>query len=124
MAKVLIADDALYTRQVLREILVPEGHTVVEAVDGREAVQKFQEENPDLVLLDISMPGVSGLAALKAIKALSPNAKVVIVSAMGQPSIVQEALKAGACDFLTKPFRPSQVREMVARWLSPNPSSK
>ncbi|MFN3421508.1 MAG: response regulator [Armatimonadota bacterium] len=117
MAKVLIADDALFTRKVLREILEAEGCEVIEATNGQEAIDKFQTERPDLVLLDISMPEVDGLSTLHAIKGIDPNARVIMVSAMGQSSTVREALKSGACDFVIKPFRPHQIRELVARCL-------
>lgn len=117
MPKVLIADDALFTRKVLREILEAEGCEVIEATDGREAVNKFQTEHPDLVLLDVSMPEMDGLAALCAIREIDANAKIVMVSAMGQSSTVQEAVKSGACDFIVKPFRPHQIRELIARWV-------
>jgi len=116
MPKVLVADDALFTRKVLREILEAEGCEVIEATNGQEAVDKFQRERPDLVLLDVSMPGMDGLATLHAIKGIDSDAKVVMVSAMGQSSTVQEALKSGACDFIVKPFRAHQIRELIARW--------
>ena len=118
MAKILVADDAFFTRKVLREILEPEGHLVVEACDGQEAIQKFHDERPDLVLLDLSMPGTDGLKALRSIKAAAPEAKVIIISALGQPSVLQEVHQLGVCDVLLKPFRPSQVRALVAQWLT------
>ncbi len=117
MPKVLVADDALFTRKVLREILEAEGCEVVEASNGKDAVEKFRLEHPDLVLLDVSMPDMDGLTALRAIKEADGNAKVVMVSAMGQTSVVKEALKLGACDFIVKPFRTHQIRELIARWL-------
>lgn len=117
MPKVLIVDDALFTRKVLREILEAEGCRVVEATNGEEAVEKFQIECPDLVLLDVSMPEMDGLVTLHAIKEINSNAKVIMVSAMGQSSTVREALKSGACDFIVKPFRPHQIRELIAKWV-------
>ncbi len=117
MPKVLVADDALFTRKVLREILEAEGCEVIEASNGKDAVEKFRLEHPDLVLLDVSMPDMDGLTALRAIKEADENAKVVMVSAMGQTSVVKEALKLGACDFIVKPFRTHQIRELIARWL-------
>jgi len=117
MPKVLVADDALFTRKVLREILEADGCEVVEASNGKDAVEKFRLERPDLVLLDVSMPDMDGLTALRAIKEVDGNAKVVMVSAMGQTSTVKEALKLGACDFIVKPFRTHQIRELIARWL-------
>jgi two-component system chemotaxis response regulator CheY len=117
MPKVLVVDDALFTRKVLREILEAEGCEVVEASNGKDAVDKFRLEHPDLVLLDVSMPDMDGLTALRAIKEVDRNAKVVMVSAMGQTSTVQEAMKFGACDFVVKPFRSNQIRELITRWL-------
>ncbi len=117
MPKVLIADDALFTRKVLRGILEAEGYEVIEASNGKEAVDKFQLEHPDLVLLDVSMPDMDGLKALQAIKGIDEDAKVIMVSAMGQTSTVQEAMKFGACDFIVKPFRSNQIRELITRWL-------
>lgn len=117
MPRVLVADDALFTRKVLREILEAEGCEVIEATNGQEAIDKFQTERPDLVLLDISMPELDGLTTLHAIKEIDPDARVIMVSAMGQSSTVREALKSGACDFVVKPFRPHQIRELIAQWL-------
>jgi len=117
MMKVLVVDDALFTRKVLREILENEGCEVVEASNGKEAVDKFRLEHPDLVLLDVSMPDMDGLTTLQAIKGIDENAKVIMVSAMGQTSTVQEAMKFGACDFIVKPFRSNQIRELITRWL-------
>jgi two-component system chemotaxis response regulator CheY len=115
--KVLVVDDALFTRKVLREILEAEGCEVIEASSGKDAVDKFHLEHPDLVLLDVSMPDMDGLTALRAIKEADGNAKVVMVSAMGQTGTVKEALNLGACDFVVKPFRPHQIRELIVRWL-------
>jgi len=117
MMKVLVVDDALFTRKVLKEILENEGCEVIEASNGKEAVDKFRLERPDLVLLDVSMPDMDGLTTLQAIKGIDENAKVIMVSAMGQTSTVQEAMKFGACDFIVKPFRSNQIRELVTRWL-------
>ncbi|MFA0741744.1 MAG: hypothetical protein DFNUSKGM_001859 [Candidatus Fervidibacter sacchari] len=117
MPKVLVADDALFTRKVLREILEAEGCEVVEVSNGKDAVDKFRLECPDLVLLDISVPEMDGLTVLRAIKEMDEGAKVVMVSAMGQMSTVKEALKLGACDFVVKPFRSHQIRELISRWL-------
>ncbi|MEZ8218958.1 two-component system, chemotaxis family, response regulator CheY [Candidatus Fervidibacteria bacterium JGI MDM2 SSWTFF-3-K9] len=117
MPKVLVADDALFTRKVLREILEAEGCEVVEVSNGKDAVDKFRLECPDLVLLDISMPEMDGLTVLRAIKEMDEGAKVVMVSAMGQMSTVKEALRLGACDFVVKPFRSHQIRELIFRWL-------
>ncbi len=118
MPKVLVVDDALYTRKVLREILEAEKIEVIEASNGWEAIKKYQEERPDLVLLDVSMPDMDGLQALQAIREVDKEAKVVMVSAMGQSSTVKEAMKFGACDFVVKPFKRSQIRDVISRWIS------
>jgi two-component system, chemotaxis family, chemotaxis protein CheY len=110
MARVLIADDASFMRQMIREIIEPEGHEVVgEATNGIEAVERFKELSPDLVTMDIVMPKRSGIDAVKRILADHPTACVVMCSALGQESLVMEALQAGARDFIVKPFKPDSV---------------
>jgi two-component system, chemotaxis family, chemotaxis protein CheY len=110
MARVLIADDASFMRQMIREIIEPEGHEVVgEATNGVEAVELFTELAPDLVTMDIVMPKRSGIDAVKRILADHPKACVVMCSALGQESLVMEALQAGARDFIVKPFKPDSV---------------
>ena len=110
MARVLIADDASFMRQMIREIIEPEGHEVVgEATNGIEAVELFQELHPDIVTMDIVMPKRSGIDAVKIILAQQPTAKVVMCSALGQETLVMEALQAGARDFIVKPFKPDSV---------------
>ena len=110
MARVLVADDASFMRQMIREIIEPEGYEVVgEAADGVEAVERFQELHPDLVTMDIVMPKRSGIDAVKGILAEHPDACVVMCSALGQETLVMEALQAGARDFIVKPFKPDNV---------------
>jgi two-component system chemotaxis response regulator CheY len=110
MATVLIADDASFMRQMIREIIEPEGFEVVgEATDGVEAVEQYQELHPELVTMDIVMPKRSGIDAVKGILATDPGACVVMCSALGQEALVQEALQAGARDFIVKPFKPDSV---------------
>ena len=112
--RVLIADDAAFMREMLRDILTEGGHEVVgEAADGNEAVAAFQEHQPDIVTLDIVMPRKSGLEALRDIMSISPEANVVMCSALGQEALVMEALDAGARDFVVKPFKPEQVLAAV-----------
>lgn len=114
--RILIVDDALFMRNMLKNILEEHGYTVVgEATNGVEAFAKYQELSPDLVTLDITMPDMTGLDALKAITALDPDAKVIMCSAMGQNSMVMEAIQNGAMDFLIKPFTPSKVMEALRR---------
>ncbi len=110
MKTVLIADDASFMRQMIRDIIEPEGYEVVgEASDGVEVVEKFRELHPDVVMMDIVMPKRSGIDAVKAIKAEDPTAAVVMCSALGQESLVMEAIEAGARDFIVKPFKPEAV---------------
>ena len=109
-ARVLIADDASFMRQMIREIIEPEGYEVVgEASNGIEALEQFVELRPDLVTMDIVMPRRSGIDAVKGILAEDAQAKVVMCSALGQETLVMEALEAGARDFIVKPFKPENV---------------
>jgi two-component system chemotaxis response regulator CheY len=110
MARVLIADDASFMRQMIREIIEPEGYEVVgEATNGIEAVEQFEELSPDVVTMDIVMPKRSGIDAVKGILAKHPDARIVMCSALGQETLVMEALQAGARDFIVKPFKPDNV---------------
>ena len=108
--RVLIADDASFMRQMIREIIEPEGYEVVgEATNGVEAVEQYLELHPDLVTMDIVMPKRSGIDAAKVILEEDPGARVVMCSALGQETLVMEALQAGARDFIVKPFKPDSV---------------
>jgi len=110
MTRVLIADDASFMRQMIREIIEPEGYEVVgEATNGIEAVELFDELQPDLVTMDIVMPKRSGIDAAKTILAKHSTARIVMCSALGQETLVMEALQAGARDFIVKPFKPDNV---------------
>jgi two-component system chemotaxis response regulator CheY len=118
MARVLVVDDAAFMRKMVSDVLVKGGHEVVgEAGDGREAVARFQELKPEVMTLDITMPEKDGLTALKEIIELDPSARVVMCSALGQETKVLESIKAGAKDFVVKPFQPSRVLEAVQRVL-------
>ena len=109
-ARTLIADDASFMREMIKEIVEPEGFEVVaEAGDGMDAVEMFREHSPDIVTMDIVMPKKSGIEAVKNIIELDPGAKIVMCSALGQEALVMEALKAGAVDFIVKPFKPDAV---------------
>ncbi len=113
---VLIVDDAEFMRVMLREILVDAGLQVVgEAANGEEAVRLYNELRPDLITLDITMPVLDGVEALKRILALDPRATAVMVSALGQKQKVLEAIQSGARDFLIKPFDPDRVRATIDR---------
>jgi two-component system chemotaxis response regulator CheY len=110
MTRVLIADDASFMRQMIRDIIEPEGFEVVgEASDGVEVIEKFKELHPDMVMMDIVMPKRSGIDSVKGIIALDPTARVVMCSALGQETLVMEAIEAGAKDFIVKPFKPEAV---------------
>lgn len=113
--KILIVDDSQFMRKVLQDILKPEGYELIEAQDGKEALEKFEQEKPDLVLLDIIMPEVDGLAVLKEI---GQKAKVVVISAVGQEKMIEEAKACGARDYLVKPFENNKVLEVVRRALA------
>jgi two-component system, chemotaxis family, chemotaxis protein CheY len=115
MAKVLLVDDAAFMRMRCARLLREEGHDVIEAANGREAVDMYQSERPDAVLMDITMPEMDGLEALRAIRAVDPHAQVAMLTAMGQQAIVIEAIKSGARDFVVKPFEKDRVLAAVAK---------
>ena len=118
-ARVLIVDDALFMRTMLRNIFVESGFDVVgEAGSGVEAVERYRELSPDLTTMDIVMPELNGIEALKRIVALDPRARVVMCSALGQESLIIEALDAGARDFIVKPFKPAKVVEVAQKVLA------
>lgn len=115
MAKILLVDDAAFMRKVIKDTLSKSGYTeLFEAVDGADAVEKFDEIQPDLVIMDITMPNMDGLEALKTIRGKNGNANVVMCSAMGQESMVIEAVRSGAKDFIVKPFKADRVLKTVA----------
>jgi two-component system chemotaxis response regulator CheY len=117
---VLIADDAEFMRSMLREIVTESGLTVAgEAEDGFAAVAAWRRLRPDLVMLDITMPNMDGLAALKAIRAEDPEADVVMIGALGQKGEVMAAMEAGARAFVVKPFDHERVAETLGRLLAP-----
>ncbi|UOR12607.1 response regulator [Halobacillus amylolyticus] len=119
MARILIVDDAKFMRATLTNILQKAQHHVVgEAENGKEAVEMFHELNPDLVTMDITMPEMSGLDALKQIKSAFKGAKVIMCSAMGQQKMVVEAIEMGAKDFIVKPFDEPHVLEAIERVLN------
>ena len=117
MAKsILICDDAAFMRMMIKDILVKNGYNIAgEAENGAKAVEKYQETNPDLVLMDITMPEMDGIQALKKIRANDGNANVIMCSAMGQQAMVIEAIQSGAKDFIVKPFQPDRVLEAVRK---------
>ena len=117
MAKnILICDDAAFMRMMIKDILTKNGYNVAgEAENGLKAIEKYKEVNPDLVLMDITMPEMDGIQALKAIKGNDPNAQVIMCSAMGQQAMVIEAIQSGAKDFIVKPFQAERVLEAVRK---------
>lgn len=119
MKRILIADDASFMRQMIRDIIEPEGYEVVgEASDGMEVVEKFRKLRPDLVMMDIVMPKRSGIDAVRAIRSEDGNAAIVMCSALGQETLVMEAIQAGAKDFIVKPFKPDHVLEVAQKALA------
>ena len=118
MAGILIVDDAAFMRMMLKDIITKNGLTVCgEACNGEDALAKYKELQPDLVTLDITMPTVDGLQALKNIKAFDPNAKCIMCSAMGQQAMVVDAIQHGAKDFIVKPFQAERVLESIKKAL-------
>lgn len=118
MTKILIVDDAAFMRMMLKDILEKNGYIVVgEAPNGAKGVEIYKKEKPDLVTMDITMPEMNGIEAVKAIKEFDPKARVIMCSAMGQQSMVMDAIRAGAKDFIVKPFQPDRVLEAVRKAL-------
>jgi two-component system chemotaxis response regulator CheY len=114
--RVLVVDDAAFMRMMVKDILSKNGYEVVgEAENGMKAVEKFNELRPDLVTMDITMPEMDGISAVKAIRKIDPKAKIVMCSAMGQQAMVIEAIQAGARDFIVKPFQADRVLEAVRK---------
>ena len=112
--KILLVDDAAFMRKMIKDTLSKNGYTdLYEAVDGADAVEKFGEINPDLVIMDITMPNMDGLEALKAIRGKNKDANVVMCSAMGQETMVMDAVRSGAKDFIVKPFKADRVLKTV-----------
>ena len=119
MAKnILICDDAAFMRMMIKDILTKNGYNIAgEAENGAKAVEKYAELKPDLVLMDITMPEMDGIEALKKIKETDPNAAVIMCSAMGQEAMVVQAIKEGAMDFIVKPFKPDRILQTVTKIL-------
>ncbi|MBF1050819.1 MAG: response regulator [Peptostreptococcaceae bacterium] len=117
MAKgILLVDDAAFMRMMLKDILVKNGYEVLgEAENGLKAVEKYKELNPDLVIMDITMPEMDGIDAVKEIKKTDANATVIMCSAMGQQAMVIEAIQSGAKDFIVKPFQADRILEAVKK---------
>lgn len=117
MAKnILVCDDAAFMRMMIKDILTKNGYNIVgEAENGAKAVEKYNETKPDLVLMDITMPEMDGIQALKKIKEMDPSSNIIMCSAMGQQAMVIEAIQSGAKDFIVKPFQAERVLEAVKK---------
>jgi two-component system, chemotaxis family, chemotaxis protein CheY len=116
MSRVLIVDDAAFMRMMIKDILEKNGFEVVgEANNGIKAVEIYKKERPDVVTMDITMPDMDGIEAVKQIKAFDPAAKVIMCSAMGQQTMVMDAIRAGARDFIVKPFQADRVLEAIRK---------
>jgi len=115
---ILIVDDAAFMRMMIKDILTKNGYQVVgEAQTGKEAIELYKKLKPDLVTMDITMPEMNGIDAVKAIKSIDPASRIVMCSAMGQQAMVIDAIQAGARDFIVKPFQPNRVIEAVQKAL-------
>ena len=115
---VMLVDDAAFMRMMLKDILSNNGYQVVgEAENGMVAVDRYSELKPDITIMDITMPEMDGLQAVKEIRAKDPQAKIIMCSAMGQQTMVIEAIQSGAKDFVVKPFQPDRVLEAVSKAL-------
>ncbi|CFX65396.1 Signal transduction response regulator, receiver domain [Syntrophomonas zehnderi OL-4] len=117
--RVLIVDDAAFMRMMIKDILTKNGYEIAgEAENGQVAVEKYKDVKPDLVTMDITMPEMDGIAAVKEIVSYDSAARVIMCSAMGQQAMVIDAIQAGAKDFIVKPFQPERVLEAVSKALS------
>lgn len=113
---ILVVDDAAFMRMMVKDVLSKNGYEILgEAENGQKAIEKYKELNPDLVIMDITMPEVDGIQAVKEIKKIDPNAKIIMCSAMGQQAMVIESIQAGARDFIVKPFQADRVVEAVKK---------
>ncbi|MGI5911158.1 MAG: response regulator [Syntrophomonadaceae bacterium] len=114
--RVLVVDDAAFMRMMIKDILTKNGYDVIgEAENGAVAVEKYKDLKPDLVTMDITMPEMDGIAAVREIKAIDSSARIIMCSAMGQQAMVIDAIQAGAKDFIVKPFQPDRVLEAVSK---------
>lgn len=116
MKKIMVVDDAAFMRLMLKNILSKNGYEIVgEAENGQEAVDKYKSLAPDIVTMDITMPIMEGVEAVKQIRSMDPNAKIVMCSAMGQQAMVVQSIQAGAKDFIVKPFQEERVLEAIQK---------
>ncbi len=116
MARILLVDDASFMKLVEKEILEKNGHTIIaEAANGQEAIERYDEHKPDVVIMDIKMPEVNGIEALLKIKENDPEARVIMVSALGEPRFIKKAIELGAADFVVKPFKRERIVEAIEK---------
>ncbi|MDH5716135.1 MAG: response regulator [Spirochaetia bacterium] len=119
MARILLVDDLAFIKIVEKDILEKNGHEVVaDAANGSDAIRLFKETRPDMVIMDITMPGVNGLEALNKILEIDPSAKVIMCSALGQQNLIMQAIESGAKDFIVKPFKPDRLISSIEKALS------
>ncbi|SHJ01479.1 response regulator [Desulfofundulus thermosubterraneus] len=117
--RILVVDDAAFMRMMIKNIVTKNGYEVAgEAENGKQAVEMYAELKPDIVTMDITMPEMDGIEAVKAIRAIDPNASIVMVSAMGQQAMVMDAIQAGARDFIVKPFQQDRLLQAIERVLA------
>jgi two-component system chemotaxis response regulator CheY len=121
MARIMIVDDAEFMRMVIKDTLLKHGHEVVaEVADGEKAIQTYLEVKPDLVLMDIIMPGIDGREALQKLLTMDPDAKVVMCSSLGQQALITESMKIGAMGFIVKPFETDGMLDVIRKIAEPN----
>lgn len=113
--KILVVDDAAFMRITLEKIFKKAGYEVIQANNALIALELYQEHSPDMVTMDVTMPEMDGIEAVHKLKEIDPGARVIMISAMGQESMVGDAIKAGASDFVVKPFQPERILAAVAR---------
>jgi two-component system chemotaxis response regulator CheY len=118
--KILVIDDAPFMRMMVKDILTKNGYEVIEAADGKEGIEQFKTHSPALVLIDIVMPSMDGIAAVKEIKKIDKGAKIVMLSALGQPAYIADSLISGAVDFIVKPFQADRLALTAAKHLAEN----
>jgi len=117
--RILIVDDAAFMRMMIKNIVSKNGYEVVgEAENGQVAVELYKKHKPDLVTMDITMPEMNGIEGVKAIREIDPGANIIMCSAMGQQSMVMEAIQAGAKDFIVKPFQQDRILQAIGRVLA------
>lgn len=116
MIQILLVDDAVFMRDMLKQIIKRDTINIIEAADGNEAIDQYVANHPDLVFMDITMPDLDGVAALRQIKAIDPAARVIMCTAMAQQTVVVEAMQAGAKDYIVKPFNAAKIESVIRQY--------